>query len=417
MERVRIDLRELNRHTSNALRDTFTPLCLSFADAIRGMNQDELRSKLRGTDNKVLGAYLDVSTSGHTEAARVWEYEGEGGPLGRIVLIDPEALTRNAEEYRKYVEYLKGPDLSGNAERRDNLINSAMHEISAIEQLLSDVAAGTTLTFGDHRPSAERFAIRGTREQERYMEGITSNMRINAKTINGIQKVATERFIACYFAPVDIPFAEENRFLAYSIMAPIGEYGPAFSSRLLDTTVVMLRLAGSVSSAQAEDIKISNQALVHRTARNDPLDTLREGVISILHSVSLVLAKKIPGYGDPEAALSAVIGASLPAKLSSVAPAAFVGPLNLCGRFVPNMVQVDRNGNIRLSSNFIERIAGPAKLHRENVNDGQHRSDTAMTGLGCPVGRTDPVSGKKGLQEVADAFLHVHRKLHVQEDG
>jgi hypothetical protein len=297
------------------------------------------------------------------------------------------------------------------------------------------------------------------------------------KKVDSPGELELGHFDSYFWLPTEVLTAEQTN-ITREILVPVGEYGEDFSRKLLLATKTLLKLADDLSLDKSIELAQSSREILKRvTARgrdergfgewepeiievlpgpidessitervvvdftsdeitveedeffvevedveNDELDpfdqvpliTLQEGIESITQSISLLMAEKVPGYEDPEALLEAIINKGMPNYLSLITPMGFVGPLNLKGEYVKNLVRVDSEGEVEftpaIAKEILKQKKEGTKEYRANTVS-VNRPEVMITGFGCPNGRGTDEYGDPVNQALSEALLHVFRSI------
>ncbi len=203
-------------------------------------------------------------------------------------------------------------------------------------------------------------------------------------------------------------FAPESR-----CRIPIGAYGKDFASRLLKTVETMGVLSEHLVRQEVNRIESTHPELVSSEITLHSLDlSLKDGILSIAHAVSLVMAERIVGFDEPDAALAAIIEASMPTQLSQMIPFGMLGPFAARGIYFPGAVSVTPGGVPAFTKDFLKAASSWKRMY---IAHDVLRTDSVRTGgflgQGCPVGKKAYADSKTGVQAVSEAFLHVYRVL------
>ncbi len=192
---------------------------------------------------------------------------------------------------------------------------------------------------------------------------------------------------------------------------PVGAYGKGFALRLAIATGKMLELTGNIAMDGATALKSEEPDLLRKTSVNDPVGILKDGIVSIAGSFSLLMAEPIPGYERPLDAMEAIHNASLPRQLSLVTPFGLMGPMIGDGFYIKGIVSVGETGRLKLSTAFVKAAHAAKEKRRAS---GELLRDVAWptgTGLdyGCPVGKKVPGEEESAISALTEAVLHVFR--------
>lgn len=189
------------------------------------------------------------------------------------------------------------------------------------------------------------------------------------------------------------------------VILPVGEYGDAWTRRLVHTAVFAKGRANPASrEVEVREVAAAHEGVLRRyTARgkNAPADVpahevlgyvAEEGVVSSIQTMSLLTAEKVDGYDDPDALLQAIIDNGLIEELTRAIPMGVIAPMALSGTYIPGLVQNMGNGKLRLNPEKMVHIrAGKDRqviethaAWRRHEADASNRQPDAL-GLICPA--------------------------------
>ncbi len=209
--------------------------------------------------------------------------------------------------------------------------------------------------------------------------------------------------------------------------APIGADGPDAAAQLLLTTRVMLRLAESLYATESaavgekhRDLLLASTQRGKSLGRNEidghigdvAMQVMQEGIISLAQSLSLTTAET--SSLAPADRIAVHIAAHIPTILAISSPMGFIGPLVLRGKYIPGLV-TETDGVAALDHDLLVSIVG-FRRDQWNLKPGDSFKERAkymqqVTGFGCPVARSDRVTGDGGLRALSEAFAAVHTVL------
>ena len=217
----------------------------------------------------------------------------------------------------------------------------------------------------------------------------------------------------------------DNRSMAeglFPTLTPVGGYGEQFSRSLLFTAAILRSLAIGRLSGQAKAVAAEAPEIVQtETARGKespdtgPLYTLLEGIVSMNQTISLLLAKKIPGK-DYSEALKGIVLPSDPAQ-SNGAIVDFVrhlamgviGPITLKGWHYPEPVE-SSGGGLKLSPELLSSLGRIKEAsfarHFQDYTSNKGRKP-GQTAIACPMSTTCNTDPKAGLQHFAEGYYRV----------
>lgn len=188
--------------------------------------------------------------------------------------------------------------------------------------------------------------------------------------------------------------------------APVGEYGPALSSAIVDAVRVALADADQVIASLQATPAASALAGV-TTLQQSLVDLLREGIVSIGQTLALLLAHAPPGVSLDEL-LERIARSGLVAHVAAQAPFAVIGPMIGAGRVPSDPVSFDDAGRPQLPPSLRELIrdvhasrqlmSAEAGSYETVVDAKEQRTQTMM---GCPVAGRAPKVGAGGAVEIA----------------
>lgn len=201
-----------------------------------------------------------------------------------------------------------------------------------------------------------------------------------------------------------------------NIAMPVGAYGEEFAKNISLATLFIIESVESAAPAELHTATLEHQSVLEtHTARgaeerdgaNDrsTMLTLQEGALSIMQTIALLTADKVPGYDDPGQLLRDIVDQGLIEKVTRMMPLGLVGPLALKGNYFPNPLQA-QDGLLALSSEFT------AWLHEAHTQYWQgllaEKTHTAETGYGL----TCPASSKGGgIRALSDTLTHIYDML------
>jgi hypothetical protein len=196
---------------------------------------------------------------------------------------------------------------------------------------------------------------------------------------------------------------------------PVGEYGEQWAEKLLRLGVFTKREA----TAAAQNFDVRDAANEHKTVIREhtargrisppevPVDEKlghmgEESTTSVMQTLSLLTAHKVPGFDNPEDLARAVIDAGLVEEFTRETPAGLVAPFAFSGRTFPNLVERTENGGVQLNPMVMEHIKRAKDAQVKVMAEGwdQHyasggetkRAD--MLGLICPAAMPHGAVGK-----------------------
>jgi hypothetical protein len=222
------------------------------------------------------------------------------------------------------------------------------------------------------------------------------------------QHPALRKYDAYMYTSTDSLFTslERNAYRSsltgFPIM-PIGEYGPAFARDVLATTHYAIERANLTCADLADDLARGHETVITTyMARgrdlepNEPagdalLLSLEEGVLSVMQTIALLTAEKVPGYDDPKALLHDIVENGLIEQFTRAVPMGLVGPFALAGRHFNQPLQVTERG-LQLHPDLLA-ILKPLRYRQiasmmllwEKFHDGTSDEQPSALGTICPA--------------------------------
>jgi hypothetical protein len=199
------------------------------------------------------------------------------------------------------------------------------------------------------------------------------------------------------------------------ITLPVGEYGESFTRELVETTLVLdvyaQQHAADVAAVQTvgnEDLMMEYTARASQAGHanaDTTLATVQEGILTIAQVLALLTAKRVPGYDEPHALVADLVHGGHVERLTRYASMGLVGPMNLEGLYIPDVLARDEHGDIGLSKPFTDFLLEVRKEYVEKVAKPS-AARLAIGGISRMIGRVCPVTGKDGgLQALAEAHV------------
>lgn len=215
----------------------------------------------------------------------------------------------------------------------------------------------------------------------------------------------------------------QSKDLTSNLAVPVGEYGAEFAQRnVAAAALIQAAASANVQQIAAQVIEGHEATLREYTARAaeapevnaaTTMETLQEGILSVMQSVAILTQEKVEGYDDPVALLEDIVRSGLIERLARYAPMGFVGPMALSGKYWPNTL-VKTDAGVAFSESF----EGYLKEQRDKyVGEFVVRanSESLPEGVSRAIGRVCPVSGKGGgIQAIANTYLALVKSPRVQ---
>lgn len=377
------------------LRDVFTPLCLELATA--------------ATPERVAEALAEPQ-------APIYETPYSEEIYERGDLVDPTLEPFREELSRQWVATVQEVQRTNDPDVQTTL---AFKLVSITEQI--EMIHDFTLPFLFSENSLRDFYNSLAEEDARaFRILLILDMRRNTKNIDTLVPKNLREGSYPSFLWTRTPHSVSN--LTYGpISLPRGGYGKDLSEHMLKAVAILMFLADTYVYKNALMTQGQNSELISTyTARGrdsallphgrnlfdiemdeklaaiGPLQTLKEGILSIAQAVLLVMAEKIPGLEDPTLALEKVIEAHLPEKLARVTKMGFVGPLVQRGQFIKGLV-VYKEGSLSLRREKLEAMM-------------QLKMDAGSKRV-CPVAIRPGSNEKTGVQVLSETLLDVYQLL------
>jgi len=272
---------------------------------------------------------------------------------------------------------------------------------------------------------------RGEWEQnQRYMEGLDPADQRAIEASRGIRRnnIGKAKHFSDSMQQTDTFLFAHNRHaqsknLTSSLVMPVGEYGAEFAQRAVATTALIQAAAHRSIHQLAGQVTEGHEATLHEyTARaheapeataETTMETLQEGIMTIMQSVAILTAEKVDGYDDPIALLEDIVKSGLIERLARYTPMGFVGPMAISGRYMPNSLVRTETGLV-FSEDFEEFLRERRDKYMGEYVLRAVSDDTKRKGA-QPLGRICPVSGKGGgIQALASTFLALMKSPRVQ---
>jgi len=234
--------------------------------------------------------------------------------------------------------------------------------------------------------------------------------------------------------------ADAKLFVPDTLVMPIGEYGEQFAERLLRATIVAMEITGQGLEEDATRVvKEHESVLREHTARGQsegkarydydfnllgwdkvtgaaPLATLQEGILSVMQTIALLTANKVPGYDNPDDLLRDIVAQGVIERFTRRVSMGYVGPLTLFGAYYPHPLTTS-NGKLELTDELSMILKeNKAKSRSQALEKLQSRhayiqepemyaqQDIVGFGIACPAARG-------GIQRLAEAISEVDRVL------
>jgi len=165
--------------------------------------------------------------------------------------------------------------------------------------------------------------------------------------------------------------SEEYRYTATAFpVMPIGAYGQEFARNVLNTTQYTIERAKIVCSDLAQELGSSHEVVIETsmargrdiaagrilgTPGDALVDSLEEGVLSIMQTIALLTAERVPGYDDPNILLHDIIKNGLIEQFTRHVPMGLVGPFALAGCYFKEPLQLTEHG-LRLDPELVATL-------------------------------------------------------------
>lgn len=408
-------------------RDVFTPICANLADSILALSQrDILETASDFQTNPHFTVFLDSSDDYGVVVDQLVRYryrnEGYDYMLARFRELDDLSASEQmnhkdrAAYYPLYQHYLFTED--GVLEKYLNLLATSrirtLHrdEASALkdyEQIL--------VSDKDDRSQeiVERFNVPSDSIELDGMIGLMALIGYNAKILED-KRLKYGKYKAFYWALTE---SQGGHFSDNTLIAPIGEYGPAVALNIMTATRTMVKLADRFSVEEAERIARVHPDLVeNRTTRgldevslrssNPPLSTLQEGITSLGNAMTLMTARRRRGFRDPEDLVKVIVDQKLVNQLARVLFSGFLQPTLFSGRYLTNLLVVHRDGRITFSEPFERLMEHKRWFHQIGFYKEEFPQ---FTGYGCPVSSRGSGYNESGLEALSKAYLYIFDTL------
>ncbi len=407
-------------------REAFTPLCINLADQILGLGPDDIQHtamnfKTQPHVQKFLNEKEDYFAATYELIRFKNRKNGPRAMLSRYLelksLYDNMSMSEiQLREFYQLVVFFSTKDENTLSRYEKLAETSRKRPLKSSEQKRLSAYIDELITWEDP-DRIERFAHAfnaPTSEQEldgliELMSGIENNAHYNK--FHGLQYSSYKYFLWA------LTESQNNHFADNLIFAPIGQYGPELTIRLLQTGRSLVKLADMFSSEEAKAMQQTYPELVRfKTTRgkdkdpeeispNPPLTTLQEGIVAITNALSLLSAVRVGNYSG-QALVEYLLHKGFVNRLAHMLTSGFLQPTLFAGKYIKDLLIIDSNQQISFSQIFLVYMAGVRRLGQESLEQGDIKNDQ-FTFYGCPVASREPGRKRSGIDALSEAFLYV----------
>lgn len=188
--------------------------------------------------------------------------------------------------------------------------------------------------------------------------------------------------------------------------APIGEYGSALSSAIVDAVRIAMADADQVI-ASLQATRAAQTLAGSTTTQQSLVDLIREGIVSVGQTLALLLTHAPRGVSLDEL-LERIASSGLIAHVAAQVPFGVIGPMIADGRVPSDPISFDDAGRPQLPPSLRELIRDVHATRQlmsaeaasfETIADA--RDNRTQTLMGCPVAGRAPKVGANGAVEIA----------------
>jgi hypothetical protein len=403
------------------LRDIFNPLCMAAAEVAQ---PDAIATREPQLFDEVAKLPAHIISNDKMFLTLPWDVAA-GSDLSEWVVLKGNIKTTResygglSEEHGKALDDIE--DYTHQLE-----VNYAERHPNASAAELRDVGFEIRVRFGGIK-SLDTEALK------RYENQIARLDPVEQSEIATFRKLQRTNIFKAYWFSDEMQTSEQSVFahnrhansndITSNLAVPIGEYGTEFAQKNVATTALMQAAASANIQQIAAQVTEGHEPTLRQfTARGaeasevnaaTTMETLQEGILSVMQSAAILTQEKVEGYDDPVALLEDIISSDLIERLARYAPMGFVGPMALSGKYWPNsLVRTDSGVT------FSEDFEGYLKEQRDKYIGEfvvRANSESLPENVSRAIGRVCPVSGKGGgIQAIAKTYLALMKSQNVK---
>ena len=412
------------------LRDVFTPLCMAAAKAAEpeaiAASQPELFEDVDNLSMHILpndDMYIQLPWDVALEAdlskwSTLWaDYEAVNSEKG----VSSKESRQASDKFYLFIEELKKKYAQRHPEVSKNTLRSIDYKIDR--------------WFDNDRINKGVFDAEAWKKYEQQVAQLNPAEQTEIESFSNLRRnnVGKARCFSDSMQRSGHSVFAHNRYahsqdLTSNLAVPVGEYGIEFAQRNISATALMQAAAYTNVRELARQVTEGHEDTLQKyTARaagkpeptaETTMDSLQEGILSVMQSVAILTQEKVEGYDDPIALLEDIVKSGLIERLARYTPMGFVGPMALSGKYCQNSL-VRTNDGLAFSEGFEDYLKEKRDEYVKMVEKVAERDDSksVLQDISQPIGRVCPVSGKGGgIQALANTYLELVKSAHLSKE-